>query len=197
MGERGRIMKFYDSLSYLSIVLVFGAVLSRNYLVQIEKKSITLDKSCLWGSWEQWSQFELKCRRLERSRRRSCMCGANIETAYKCGKGNTTETEHVESWNGEKCCYWKNWGEWSALEATCGSTTRTRIRDCLCGNEINSKDKCGNEKNTDFQLVKKEVCPIGPLVIPGAADYTLGPKDDDCKKHGAAFNTSLWNLCFA
>ena len=95
------------------------------------------------------------------------MCGANIETADKCGKGNTTETEHVESWNGEKCCYWKNWGEWSALEATCGSTTRTRIRDCLCGNEINSIDKCGNEKNTEFQLVKKEVCPIGPLAIPG------------------------------
>jgi hypothetical protein len=120
-----------------------------------ESRTIELEKCCFWTNWEEWSGLSQTCGSSSRTRSRSCQCGHALGTAEQCGGGDTNEYEYVDQ---DDCCIWNNWGKWSEIDKTCGSSIRTRKRSCMCGTLASLEDKCDDGHGNDLQIVKQEAC---------------------------------------
>ena len=119
-----------------------------------QKQPIT--RRCTVGGWSSWSQCSKTCGVCTLNRNRVCTDGLKICDSSECtGIDKFEESKIIEL---DNCCFWGNWGEWSGLSKTCGSTSRTRNRSCKGGHASGTAKQCGGGDTFELDYVDQDDC---------------------------------------
>ena len=83
----------------------------------------------VWTEWTTWSQCSVSCGSGSHFRSRECMKNSNATIdleSYEC-QGDIEEIKVCEMGG---CPFYLRWSEWSPCSATCGESSRARVREC-------------------------------------------------------------------
>eukprot|EP00095_Tigriopus_kingsejongensis_P008230 snap_masked-scaffold591_size129331-processed-gene-0.4 protein:Tk08230 transcript:snap_masked-scaffold591_size129331-processed-gene-0.4-mRNA-1 annotation:"SCO-spondin" len=104
------------------------------------------DTCPVWSVWGEWTICSKTCGGGERTRYRQCTDPVTGQEAF-CPGSN----EESEDCNTQDCPYFTEWTEWTDCSLTCGSGTRSKVRECIvprdgdaniCNGETRTQESC-------------------------------------------------------
>ena len=154
-----------------------------------ENKSL---EKCEPGDWAPWSECDCETEPPIKTRERNCDCGPEICNDECTNQKQTCSIDECPLPAPKECkvclwvinydsCYFKGpWNEWGPCDAVCGTGTRSRDRECLCGapgcpgcdEDMSEEEEC--EGDDDLK------CSVGEW-----SDFT--PCDAECDQTGQMF----------